>query len=41
MLQRGTPSTYGQLPSTHVRVLDPEEINLLLKQGEELMAAAM
>jgi hypothetical protein len=39
MLRRGTPSTHGPLPSIHVRALDPEEIKLLMKQGEKFMAA--
>jgi len=39
MLRRDTSSTQAPLPSIHVRTLDPEEIKLLMKQGEELMAA--
>jgi len=39
MLRRGTPNTQAPLSSTHVRELDPEGIKLLMKQGEEFMAA--
>src|SRR5262249_51477919 len=39
MLPQGTPSTQAPLSSTRVRAVDPEAIKLLMKQGEEFMAA--
>jgi TPR repeat protein len=39
MLRRGTPKTQAPLSSARVRALDPEGIMLLMKQGEEFMAA--
>jgi hypothetical protein len=39
MLQQGTPGAQTPPSSTAVRALDPEEIKLLMKQGEQFIAA--
>jgi TPR repeat protein len=39
MLRRDTPTTQAPISGTHVRALDPEGIKLLMKQGEEFVAA--
>jgi hypothetical protein len=39
MLQPGTPGAQAPPSSTAVRALDPEEIKLLMKQGEQFIAA--
>ena len=39
MLQPGTPSAQASPSSKAVRVLDPAEIELLMKKGEQLLAA--
>jgi Flp pilus assembly protein TadD len=39
MLRRDSLTTQAPLSGTHVRLLDPEGIKLLMKQGEEFMAA--